>query len=134
MHKDRLKAIFYSAFFLITIVLVGVVLQQNERTHRKFIVDKYERYERKEGVNIAYAEEIKIKENKVNEEDTGYININTADIDTLDKLPGIGEGLAKRIISYREENGDFEVVEDLMRVSGIGQKRFEEIRNLICVE
>ncbi len=61
------------------------------------------------------------------------VNINTAGIDELCMLPGIGESLASEIIRYREENGEFSKVEDIMNVSGIGEKKFEELRNLISV-
>ena len=46
-------------------------------------------------------------------------------------LPGIGQVLAQRIISYREEYGSFQTVEDLMNVEGIGEKRMEDILDLI---
>ncbi len=64
----------------------------------------------------------------------GKININTADAELLDKLDGIGPGLAQRIIDYRTENGYFESVEELVLVSGIGEKKLEAIRDKICVE
>jgi competence protein ComEA len=63
--------------------------------------------------------------------DDGKININTADLYTLTKLEGIGEVYAQRIIDYRTENGPFAKVEDIMKVEGIGAKRYEGIKNLI---
>jgi len=62
------------------------------------------------------------------------ININEADIYQLDDLHGIGEGFAKRIIEYREKNGNFEVIQDIMKVSGIGEETFSKIKDSICVE
>lgn len=61
------------------------------------------------------------------------ININTANETELDQLPGIGPSLAKRIIAYREENGYFTSIEDLTNVSGIGEKKFEELKDKICI-
>ena len=66
--------------------------------------------------------------------DTQLININTADIAELDKLPGIGEATAKKIIAYREENGDFKSIEDIMNVSGIAEKKFEKLKDYITVD
>lgn len=62
------------------------------------------------------------------------ININTADAELLCMLDGIGEATAEDIIEYREENGGFGVIEDIMNISGIGQKKFDVIKNAICVE
>ena len=61
------------------------------------------------------------------------ININTADKAELASLPGIGETLAERIIAYREETGPFITPEELGEVSGIGEKKLEELLNLVCV-
>jgi len=62
------------------------------------------------------------------------ININIADDHTLQSLPGIGPVLSKRIIDYRDQNGLFEVIDDIKNVSGIGEKKFEGIKDLICVQ
>ena len=64
----------------------------------------------------------------------GKININTADIELLDKLDGIGESTAQKIIDYRNANGNFESIEELTLVSGIGEKKLDAIRDKICVE
>lgn len=65
--------------------------------------------------------------------DAGGIDLNKATVDQLTVLPGIGETLAQRIIAYREEHGDFESIEDIMHVNGIGQSRFAEIKAYITV-
>ena len=63
----------------------------------------------------------------------GLVNINTADETTLQTLSGVGEATAKAIIKERETNGAFESPEDLMRVSGIGEKKFAKLKDDICV-
>ena len=62
------------------------------------------------------------------------VNINTADKERLTSLKGIGESKAEAIISYREANGPFSDITELMNVDGIGQKTFENIKDMICVE
>jgi competence protein ComEA len=63
----------------------------------------------------------------------GKININTATVEDLDKLPGIGPALAQRIVDYRKAYGPFKKIDDLKNVTGIGDKLFEQIKNLITV-
>lgn len=64
----------------------------------------------------------------------GKININTASKELLMEINGIGESLATRIIEYRTQNGPFESIEEIVNVSGIGQKKLENMRDMICVE
>lgn len=64
---------------------------------------------------------------------TGLININTATSEQLDELPGVGEATASAIVRDREANGPYKSPEDLMRVSGIGEKKFEKMKDRICV-
>ena len=63
----------------------------------------------------------------------GLVNINTADVDELCELPGIGPALAQRIMDYREANGDFEYIDDIRNVEGIGDVTFANIRGMITV-
>ena len=64
---------------------------------------------------------------------SGLININTATLEELLTLTGIGESKAKKIIEYREKNGNFEKIEDIMNVSGIGQALYDDIKENITV-
>lgn len=62
------------------------------------------------------------------------LNINTASAKELAILPGIGDGIAQKIVDYRNEIGSFTSIEELQNVDGIGQKRFDAISKYITVE
>lgn len=62
-----------------------------------------------------------------------YVNINEADFEQLCELPFISESQARSIIEYREENGAFEQVEDILQVKGIGEKTYEKIKLNITI-
>ena len=64
----------------------------------------------------------------------GKININTADSSLLQTINGVGESLAGKIIDYREKNGKFKNIEDLKNVSGVGDKKFEDLKDKIIVK
>lgn len=68
------------------------------------------------------------------ETDGGLVNLNTADAGRLQTLPGIGESRAADILSYREKNGVFRSVEEIMQVPGIKESTYEKIRDLITVD
>ncbi|MFH0775241.1 MAG: ComEA family DNA-binding protein [bacterium] len=61
------------------------------------------------------------------------ININTAEAEDLQLLPGIGPKTAERIIEYRKNNGKFKQKEDIMEIKGIGEKKFEKWKDLITI-
>ena len=67
------------------------------------------------------------------ERSDGRININTADSELLQEIPGVGPVTAEKIIQYREENGRFAAPEEIKNVSGIGEKTYEKLANFICV-
>lgn len=63
----------------------------------------------------------------------GKININSADEEQLQLLHGVGKTIARRIVEYREESGPFKSIEEIMQVPGISEKKFEELKDAICV-
>lgn len=69
-----------------------------------------------------------------NEGENMMVNINKATQTELETLPGIGPAMALRIIEHREENGNFENIEEIKNVKGIGDAKFENIKNNICVK
>ena len=69
-----------------------------------------------------------------NETYQGKVNINTASQTELETLPGIGTSTAYSIIEYRKENGLFSQIEDIKNVSGIGDAKYNQIKDLICVK
>ncbi|MDO5555963.1 MAG: helix-hairpin-helix domain-containing protein [Clostridia bacterium] len=73
---------------------------------------------------------IVIEDKKIEEK----VNINTASQTELETLSGIGPSTALKIINYRQENGEFKTIEDIKNVSGIGEAKFENIKNNICIK
>lgn len=63
----------------------------------------------------------------------GPVNINTASVEQLDTLPGVGPATAQAIVDERTANGPFASVEDIQRVAGIGEKKYEKLKESICV-
>ena len=61
------------------------------------------------------------------------VNLNTATVPQLETLPGVGRSTAERIVEYRQKNGDFKKIEELMNVRGIGEKSFLKLKPMITV-
>lgn len=74
-----------------------------------------------------------VRSNSATALENGLVNLNTADVAALMTLPGIGESRAKAIISYREQQGAFTKIEDIMKISGIKQAAFSKIKDKITV-
>lgn len=114
----------YYVLIFIAIVAFGAIIRDISTTASFEIIRN----------STAFAPEA---ENIIVDEDeySGYtVNINTGSIPELSILPGIGEKMAEKIIEYRTKYGSFEVIEDIMKVPGIGTQVFEDIKNNIVVE
>ncbi len=85
-----------------------------------------------EKVYVPTVEEVLLWE--LQQENAGLVNINTAEEEQLCTLPGIGESKARDIIVYREENGAFQTIEDIMKVPGIKESLFQKIKEFIDVK
>jgi len=72
--------------------------------------------------------------NNKSSQNNNLVNINTADKAMLLSLPSIGEKTAEKIIQYRETNGNFKSIDDIKNINGIGEKKFEQIKDLITVK
>lgn len=74
------------------------------------------------------------KENENTSINSTKVNINTANEEKLKALPGVGESMAKKIIDYRNKNGKFNSIEDIKNVSGIGDSKYENIKEYLTIK
>jgi len=61
------------------------------------------------------------------------VNINTADMEQLMQLPGVGEGTARKIIDYRKSNGQFKTLDQLKLIPGIGEKKYKKMEDMLTI-
>lgn len=87
-----------------------------------------------DGMKIEIPAQADGRVSNTNEGDNGLVNINTATLEQLQTLPGIGQSRATDIIAYREKNGSFKNTAEIMKVSGIKEALYEKIKDLITVE
>lgn len=102
--------------------------------NQKITSKKEKNLEPEETAESSVPEETKNLTNEVdNQENNDKININTASLDLLDTLPGIGKALAEDIIDYRTKHGGFKTIEEIKNVSRIGEKTFDKLKDKISV-
>jgi competence protein ComEA len=99
----------------------------------EMIIWVHSKEEVKEKIVIEYIYKDCDCQNTIIGEENRLVNINTASLEQIMTLPGIGESKAKTIISYREQNGPFSKLEDITLVSGIGSATYENIKNYITL-
>lgn len=103
----------------------------------KIIVDetlnKVQEQAQAQSKNQAQSQSTKDKTSSSTAESVVFVNLNSADINELQKLVGIGPSMAQKILDYREENGYFNSIEEIKNVSGIGEAKFEKIKDNISV-
>lgn len=80
------------------------------------------------------SEETNIDDEDIEDGNNELVNINTASETELTTLNGIGQATAKKIVDYRQKNGRFDTIEDIMEVPGIGESKFNNIKDNICVK
>ena len=102
----------------------------NEQNQKENVIDETSKYVTSSGGVI---QEQQTNEN-VDAKKSEKININTATQTELETLPGIGPSTSLKIVNYREENGNFKSIEEIKEVSGIGDAKYENIKDLICVK
>ena len=102
--------------------LNNINLAMKVKDEEHYIIPKYGDIKREKNNK---EESITEKDNSNDKEESQKININTASIEELDKLPGVGEATANKIVNHRKENGDFKNIEEIKNVNGIGDKKFE---------
>jgi len=88
-------------------------------------------------LGTAWAEQTKsepaTRQTRVKEASTAIVNLNTATAAQLETLPGVGPKTAERILEYRQKNGSFKKIEELMNVKGIGEKSFLKMKDRLAV-
>lgn len=84
-------------------------------------------------VTVAAPETSAVIESQEETEPQGPINLNDAEEEELIQLPGIGPAIAGRIVAYRQKHGPFNTIEEIMDVEGIGETRFNGIKDLISI-
>ena len=80
------------------------------------------------------AEEVTVLTENTSSSSKGKININKATVSELTSIPGVGNSTAEKIVSYRDKNGKFSSIEDVKNVSGIGDAKYEKLKDYITVK
>lgn len=113
---------------------LAYILEDGVKIKIPSINDKEENEEKENTQDIEIVENVPEGNSNSGNIKTGKININKASQIELETLPGIGPSIALKIINYRNENGKFSSIDDLKKINGVGDSKYENIKNLICVK
>lgn len=108
---------------------LAYILEDGQKIRIPSIYDEEEQEYIEEGNGT-----MKTKSNKQEEREELMINLNKATTDDLEKLPGIGTSTAEKILEYIKVNGPFENIEELKEVNGIGDAKYNRIKDYVCVK
>lgn len=112
---------------------LAYALEDGQKIYIPFIGEAIEDSEEQEYITSNSGNNSSIIQDN-NKGEIGKVNINTANQTELETLPGIGTATAEKIIDYRNKNGKFSTIEDIKNVKGIGQAKYENIKENICVK
>lgn len=132
--NERLKDRIGILLLCIILVLSGIILIKDKSetgTITENVSQKQNQFDSSD--ESVKSSSITSSQNSSNNKVEGKININKASIEELDTLPGIGEKTAQKIIDYRNSNGPFKSIESIKDVSGIGDSKYNEIKDRISI-
>lgn len=135
-------AMFATVIGLSVVLFIFNFVPMSEKAYKVTYLEGITRIEYDNGDVIEYPNTISVLKSSISENSSHSlqssavsekININTATSEELQKLKGIGESKAAEIIKYRELNGGFKKIEEILRVDGIGEATFQKFRDMIIV-
>lgn len=114
-------------------VNLAYILEDAQKIYIPYVGEENENSIEQEYITSSFGNNSIIIQNN-NKGEKEKVNINTANQTELETLPGIGTATAEKIIDYRNKNGKFDNIEDIQNVKGIGQSKYENIKESICVK
>ncbi|MDH4223319.1 MAG: ComEA family DNA-binding protein [candidate division Zixibacteria bacterium] len=121
--------------FIVLVLIMGSGVTLYKRYHPDFAPEYLLDRERpKEKEQLSVEKHFNNSRDKDSNRSESKINLNTATLEELISLPGIGKELGRRILTYREKRGSFSRIEELLEVNGIGPKTFEKIKDQISID
>ena len=143
LQITRKERIVISGLLILVLIMTGLssfINDQYQESTENYEAILKEFEEKSAALNNKVGKEESEPERKIEPVETNSsisdlkVNINTAGIEELQQLKGIGATYAQRIVDYRKENGEFKEVEELLKVKGIGEKRLQDIKAFIILK